>query len=105
MGRVVAVIGIVAIVLILMIWAPWLTQRYAEERAIDQFNSVWEGVIDGCGFNCTGCGVTGSERSLLGYEVEIEFACGLIPEDTPEHHQVDQVFVSVFGIVTGFDTP
>jgi len=105
MGRVVAVLGIVAIVLLVLIWAPWLTQQYAEEKVIDQFNSAWDGVIDGCGFQCNGCGVTGSERTLFGFNVEIEYACGLIPDDTPEYHQVDQIFVSVFGVVTGLDAP
>ena len=100
MGRIAAILSIIAIVLILLIWAPWLTKQYAKEKVMDQFVSAWDGVVDGCGFDCAGCGVTKSERTLLGFKVEIEYACGLIPEDTPDYHQVDQVFVSVLGIVT-----
>jgi hypothetical protein len=88
-----------------LIWAPWLSRQDAEDRVVDQFNAAWEGVVDGCGFNCAGCGVTQSKRTLLGFKVEIEYACGLIPEDTPEYHQIDRAFVSVLGIVTGLDVP
>ncbi|HEY45397.1 MAG TPA: hypothetical protein G4O14_01285, partial [Anaerolineae bacterium] len=72
--------------------------QYAEDKVIDQFNSIWEGVVDGCG-------VIGTERTLLGYKVEIEYGCGLIPEDSPQYHQIDHAFVSVFGIVTELDAP
>ena len=105
MGKKAAVLSIAACVLVLIIWAPWMTTRSAEEKVLDRFNSAWDGVVDGCGFNCTGCGVTRSEKTLLGVKVEIEYACGLIPEDTPEYHQVDQAFVYGFGLVTGLDTP
>ena len=105
MGRIAVILSFIAIVLVLIFWAPWLTTQYAEEKVIDQFNSAWAGVADGCGFNCAGCGVTRSERTLLGFKVEIEYACGLIPEDTLDYHQVDHAFVSIFGIVTGLETP
>lgn len=105
MGRTAAFISFVVILLILLIWAPWLSQGVAETKVVDQFNTAWDGVVDGCGFNCSGCGVTGSERTLLGFNVEIEYACGLIPADSPEYHQVDSAFVSVFGTVTGLDSP
>ena len=105
MGRTAAILSFVVILLILLIWAPWLSQQAAENKVVDQFNAAWEGVVDGCGFNCVGCGVIGSERTLLGFRVEIEFACGLIPEDTPEYHQMGSAFVSVFGTVTGLDSP
>ena len=105
MSRIVTILIVLGVLLLLVLWAPWLTQRYAEDKVIDQFNSAWDGVVDGCGFDCAGCGVTRSERTLFGFKVEIEFACGLIPEDAPEYHQVDRVFVSVFGFVTGLDAP
>ncbi len=104
MRRVVLII-IAVVVFVLIIWAPWLTRQYAEDKVMDQFNRKWEGVVDGCGFSCTGCGVIGTERMLLGYKVEIEYGCGLIPEDSPEYHHFDHAFVSVFGIVTGLDAP
>ncbi|UCF62449.1 MAG: hypothetical protein JSV37_07050 [Anaerolineaceae bacterium] len=103
--RRIVVISIVAVVVALVIWAPWLTRQVAEDKVMDRFNSIWEGVVDGCGFDCKGCGVIGAERTWLGYKVEIEYGCGLIPEDSPQYHQFDQAFVSVFGIVTGLDAP
>lgn len=99
------IIVVIVLFLLIVIWAPWLTQEDAEARVVDRFNAAWEGVIDGCGFDCNGCGVTSSERALLGFKVEIEYGCGLIPVDTPEYHQVDEAMVWVFGSVTGLDLP
>ena len=103
--RRIVLISIAVVVVVLVIWAPWLTRQVAEDTVIDQFNSIWDGVVDGCGFDCNGCGVIGTERTLLGYKVEIEYGCGLIPKDSPQYHQIDHAFVSVFGIVTGLDAP
>lgn len=103
--RRITLIVLAFILITLLLWAPWLTQQIAEQKVIDRFNTIWDGVVDGCGFNCRGCGIVGSERKLLGYEVEIEYACGLIPADTPEYHQRDRALVSIFGTVTGLDAP
>jgi len=103
--RKIALIVLALIVIALLLWAPWLTRQSAEQRAIDRFNAIWDGVVDGCGFNCRGCGVVGSERTLLGYAVEIEYACGLIPEDIPAYHQLGRAFVSIIGTVTGLEAP
>jgi hypothetical protein len=89
----------------LFAWSPWLTKEFVENRAITLFNQAWESVIDGCGTNCNGCGAVSSRRVPFGMFVTIEFACGLIPEDSPAYHQRTSVFVSPFGSVHGFPKP
>lgn len=94
-----AIVGGVVLVLALLLWAPWFSARDAELRAAEAFTSAWQDVVDGCGFNCDGCGVRESHRLTIGYSVEIEYACGLLPSDSPEFHQRDVVYVSPFGSV------
>ena len=89
----------------LMVWSPWMTRKQAESRVVDHFSSSWEGVVDGCGFYCEGCGAKPARRLVVGFSVEIEYACGLIPEDTPEFHQAETAYVSPFGTVHGLNTP
>jgi len=86
-------------------WSPWITQRYAQERAVNSFNKSWEYVIDGCGTNCKGCGAISSQRTIFGSFVTIEYACGMIPEDTPEYHYQATGFVSAIGTVYGYPKP
>lgn len=97
----------VAVLLILLIFllAPWLNAAGAAQHVEDRFNSSWSGIADGCGFNCKGCGVQGTSRELLGYSVQIEYACGLLPEDSPAYHQRAKVFVSVLGTMHGLPVP
>ena len=90
---------------ILLTWSPWLTQTYAEIRVIEEFDKAWEFVVDGCGTNCKGCGPVSSQRVPFGVIVTIEYACGLIPADTPEYHQQATAFVSPLGTVHGLPTP
>jgi len=99
MEKKVIILAIIIILIILLAWAPWITTNYAEERAVNAFESKQEGIVDGCGFNCEGCGIKSSHRSLFGYSVEIEYACGLLPADTEEYHTKDSIFVSAFGTV------
>ncbi len=56
-------------------------------------------VQDGCGFNCKDCGFKSSEKTLLGRKVIIEYACGLLPSDSPEYHKKKELFVSFLGTV------
>jgi len=105
MRRIAPLLGCGVLLLALVIWAPWLTSEWAGERAAERFTAAWDGVVDGCGFDCSGCGVIDSQRVGFGCNVEIEYACGLIPEDAPQNHQVDQVFVSVLGTVIGLVKP
>lgn len=91
----------VVIIVVIIIWAPWLTQDYAETRVINSFSSKWEGVSDGCGFNCDGCGLKESHKTSFGYSVKIEYACGLILEDSLEYHIIDDIFISNLGTLHG----
>lgn len=83
------------------IWSPWITKDYAEYLVSKKFTSKWEGTVDGCGFNCDGCGVKESHRTLFGYSVTIEYACGFVPLGSTGSHQTDEIFVSSFGTVHG----
>jgi len=98
-------VSVTVIVIALSAWSPWLTQSFAETRAVDSFNHSWTTVIDGCGANCKGCGVINSKRVMFGMEVTLEYGCGLMPEDTPEYHEQATGFVSAFGTVYGFPKP
>ncbi|MFJ7827679.1 hypothetical protein [Psychrobacillus sp. NPDC096623] len=85
--------------IILFAFSPWITKDIAEKRAITGFQNQQKGIVDGCGFNCDGCGLVTSENVLFGYNVRIEYACGLILEDIMENHQIKNVFVSFLGTV------
>lgn len=86
-------------------WAPWVTEEFAGTAALEAFTSAWEGVQDGCGFNCQGCGPQDSRWAPFGRLVRIEFACGLLPADLPEFHRQAVVFVSALGTVHGIPMP
>ena len=90
-----------SVLLILIAWSPWITNAYSEKVVSDRFTAEWQGVMDGCGFNCNGCGIKESQRTLFGVNVKIEYACGMLPSDSPEYHKTDTVFVSFFGTVHG----
>ena len=96
---------IVVFLIALSAWSPWLTQSFAEARAVNSFNKSWLTVIDGCGTNCKGCGTINSKRVPFGVEITLEYGCGLMPEDTPEFHEQATGFVSAFGTVHGFPRP
>ncbi|MBI2233188.1 MAG: hypothetical protein HYU56_04665 [Candidatus Aenigmarchaeota archaeon] len=95
-------IFIIGIILLLIItWSPWITNTYAERLASEGFTAEWQDVMDGCGFNCNGCGIKESQRTLFGVNVKIEYACGMLPSDSPEYHRTDTVFVSFLGTIHG----
>ena len=83
------------LVLLILIWAPWINQEGAREKAIDDFNNQYEGVIDGCGLDCEGCGVNSVNRQIFGYKVSLSYKCGL-----KDYTQEGSRFVSVFGTVS-----
>jgi hypothetical protein len=91
--------------LAILLWAPWITRAYAETRAEQAFSAAWQGVVDGCGFHCSGCGVIEAQKTWFGYRVVIEYGCGMLPEDTPANHQRSAGFVSFLGTVHGFPSP
>ncbi len=98
--------GVLAILLLVVIaWAPWMTPRRAELLVVEAFVSGWQGVVDGCGFDCEGCGARHVRRMIVGYSVDIEYACGLLPLDSPEFHLTETAYVSPFGTIHGLNTP
>jgi hypothetical protein len=99
----ITIITLVAIVLFL--WSPWITGQYAKERAVAEFERAWLNVADGCGFACHGCGAAAWKKVPFGAQVTLEYACGMLPADSPENHQQAGVFVSFLGKVYGLPTP
>ncbi len=93
------------IIIGLLAWSPWLTQSFAEARAVNIFNNSWKTVIDGCGTDCKGCGAIKSERVPFGRKVTLEYGCGLMPVDTSEYHEHATGFISALGTVHGFPRP
>ena len=63
----------------LLLWAPWLNSASAKERAEQYFLSAWQGVADGCGLSCKGCGGVGTQRVMGGWMVTIELCLRLDP--------------------------
>lgn len=95
----VVIISIAA--LLVVAWSPWITNSYSEKIVSEKFAAEWRGVTDGCGFNCGGCGIKESQRTLFGVNVKIEYACGMLPSDSPEYHKTNNVFVSSLSTVHG----
>lgn len=95
----ITIIIVALIILILLAWSPWITKSYAENRVVEAFEESQKDIIDGCGFNCNGCGVKESHKTLFGYSVKIEYACGFLPFDSPEYHRTSTMFVSFIGTV------
>jgi hypothetical protein len=97
---------IIALVVIsLFLWSPWINGQYAKERAVTEFERAWLNVADGCGFACHGCGAMASKKVPFGMQVTLEYACGMLPADSPENHQQASVYVSSLGKVYGLPTP
>ncbi len=105
MRKVTVSIAVALIVLVALAWAPWLPTKVAARQAEEAFTTAWEGVADGCGLNCRGCGVRSVRRLPLGYTVQVEYACGLLPEDTPAYHRSAAAYVSPLGTVHGLPRP
>jgi hypothetical protein len=81
------------------LFSPWVTESFAIHRAMNSFEGKWKNVQDGCGFNCKECGFKTSKKVLFGRKVVIEYACGLLPSDSPEYHKRKEQFVSFLGTV------
>ncbi len=95
----ITIIASILVILVLLAWSPWITKSYAENRVVEAFEESQKDIVDGCGFNCNGCGVKESQKTLFGYFVKIEYACGLLPSDSPEYHRTTTKFVSFIGTV------
>ena len=97
----IAIVSLI-ILLILFAWSPWITKRYSENIANEKFTEKWRGVLDGCGFNCDGCGIKDSHKTLFSYVVRIEYACGF-KADFPENHRISNLYISPLGNVYGLE--
>ena len=93
------------IIFSLLAWTPWIDEAYAKERAVAEFERVWLNVTDGCGFGCHGCGAVDVRYFPFGKRVRLEYACGLLPGDTPDGHQHADVYVSFIGKVYEIPRP
>jgi hypothetical protein len=96
---------ITLVVIALFAWSPWIKESYAKERAVKLFERTWLNVADGCGFACHGCGAESWKKVPFGAQVTLEYACGMLPADSPEYHQKADVFVSFLGKVYGLPAP
>lgn len=106
MRRKLTLIAIITLlVFALLLWSPWIHEQYAKERAVAEFERAWLNVVDGCGFACHGCGAVAAQKVPFGAQVALEYACGLLPADSPENHQQSSVFVSFIGKVYGLPKP
>lgn len=95
----ISIIGIIIAVLILLAASPWITKDYAEKRVVSAFEEGQKGIIDGCGFNCAGCGIVSSEKVIFGYLVNISYGCGLRPTESNAINERATKFVSFLGTV------
>ena len=84
-------------VIVLLVWSHWLTPTRATRLARSAFETKWQGVADGCGF--VGPGVRAVQRAALGYTISIDYACGMLPSDSPKFHQHADVYVSPLATV------
>ena len=96
---------IILLVIVLVLWSPWINGQYAKERAVAEFERAWLNVADGCGFSCHGCGAATWKKVPFGAQVTLEYACGMLPADSPEDHRQANVYVSSLGMVYGLPTP
>lgn len=101
----VIVLLVVLTLVLLVLWAPWLDEQRAEALTEQRFTAAWQGVIDGCGLDCRGCGAEQAQRVLAGYLVDLEYACGMLPADEPAYHERARVLVSVLGTLHGLPVP
>lgn len=85
-----AVLSLLAV----LAWAPWLTEEFAEERTLSSFEAAQQGIIDGCGFRCEGCGPEAYERALFGALLNLTYRCGM-----KSYLEGERFFVSAFGTV------
>jgi heat shock protein HslJ len=97
-------LAILVLIGLLLIWMPWMTADKAASIAVSEFNKQQQEIVNGCGFDCTGCGVISSQKIYSGYLVEIEYACGVLPVDKPEFHQRSVVYISPFGTAQLLDS-
>ncbi|MFD1738685.1 hypothetical protein ACFSCX_19380 [Bacillus salitolerans] len=52
----------IVVSIIIFAFSPWVTEDFAENRVKTSFQNEQKGIVDGCGFNCSGCGAINSEK-------------------------------------------
>jgi len=104
-NRLLAMVLLLLLLIVALAWSPWLTRAYAEKRAVAGFTDRRQGVTDGCGFNCAGCGARETQCVPFGYRVRLEYACGISSMGVPDDHHSVWVLVSVLGTVHGIPEP
>ncbi|MDO8669277.1 MAG: hypothetical protein Q7K65_03205 [Candidatus Buchananbacteria bacterium] len=102
MNKKIVILTVAVVLLIIVAWSPWITNAYSKKVVLEKFTAKWQGVSDGCGFNCDGCGIGESRRTLFGVNVKIEYACGMLPEDSAKYNQKSTIFVSSLGTAYEF---
>ena len=93
-----SIIAAIIIIIALFAWAPWMSEASAKNTVNAYFEKQNEGIVDGCGFNCEGCGVKEATKIPFGYAVEVEYACGFLPADSKQYHTIKTINVYSFGI-------
>lgn len=84
---------VVLIILALLAWSPLQTKESTENTVTSAFKSEQAGIIDGCDFNCDGCGVESSHKIPFGYLVNVKYKCGM-----KNYFRGEKRFVTSFGI-------
>jgi hypothetical protein len=93
-----SIIAAIIIIIALFAWAPWMSEASAKDSVNVYFEKQNKGIVDGCGFNCDGCGIKSAEKIAFGYAVEVEYACGLLPADSKQYHTTRTFKVYSFGV-------
>lgn len=96
-------IGIVLtiiVVVVLSAWSPWLTPAFSQKLVVHKIEKLTANVLDGCGIQCTDCGVKGVTKAPFGSEVIVDYNCGgPRPIDKSNPNRSTVVYVSFIGSV------
>lgn len=78
-------------------WSPWLSPARAVNQVKAAFETKWHGVADGCSLDNSG--IRSVKRTVFGYSIKIEYACGMLPSNSREFYRYKNVYVSPFATV------
>lgn len=76
--------------------APWLTDAFAQEKAITAYEIRQSEVTDGCGFR----GIESSKKVPFGREITLRAHCSFEAPHSPEKYVTVTIFVSFLGIAS-----
>ena len=86
-------------IVLMLVWSPWLTSTQATHLVNTAFDRKWHGIADGCSLGKAG--IQSVRRVALGYTATIEYACGMLPSNSPEFYRRATVYVSPLATVHG----